>query len=43
MHENERIDVEIRPLADLDALIAETNDSKTLIALARLQAASATR
>src|SRR3954447_23214643 len=37
VHENERIDVEIRPLADLDALIAEATDSKTIIALARLR------
>jgi ADP-ribose pyrophosphatase len=35
--ENERIDVETRPLAELDALIAETKDSKTIIALARLR------
>ena len=38
MHENERIDVEVRPLADLEALIAESTDSKTIIGLARLQA-----
>jgi 8-oxo-dGTP pyrophosphatase MutT (NUDIX family) len=36
--ENERIDVEVRPLADLEALIAEATDSKTIIGLARLQA-----
>jgi len=36
--ENERIDVETRPLADLEALIAEATDSKTIIGLARLQA-----
>jgi 8-oxo-dGTP pyrophosphatase MutT (NUDIX family) len=35
--ENERIDVEVRPLADLDALIAEATDSKTIIGLARLR------
>jgi ADP-ribose pyrophosphatase len=35
--ENERIDVEIRPLADLDAILTETQDSKTLIALYRLR------
>jgi 8-oxo-dGTP pyrophosphatase MutT (NUDIX family) len=35
--QNERIDVEIRPLADLDAILAETQDSKTLIALYRLR------
>ena len=38
VHENERIDVELRPLADLEALIAESTDSKTIIGLARLQA-----
>ena len=36
--ENERIDVEVRPLADLESLIAEATDSKTIIGLARLQA-----
>ena len=35
--ENERIDVEVRPLGDLDAILAETKDSKTLIGLARLR------
>jgi 8-oxo-dGTP pyrophosphatase MutT (NUDIX family) len=35
--DNERIDVEIRPLADLDAILAQTKDSKTLIALYRLK------
>jgi ADP-ribose pyrophosphatase len=34
---DERIDIEIRPLADLDAILAETQDSKTLIALYRLR------
>ena len=34
---NERIDVEVRPLADLDAILAEAKDSKTLIGLARLR------
>ena len=34
---NERIDVEVRPLTDLDAILAETQDSKTLIALYRLR------
>jgi 8-oxo-dGTP pyrophosphatase MutT (NUDIX family) len=34
---NERIDIETRPLADLDAVLAETRDSKTLIALYRLR------
>ena len=34
---DERIDVEVRPLADLDAILAETKDSKTLIGLYRLK------
>jgi len=34
---DERIDVEIRPLADLDAVLAETKDSKTLIGLYKLR------
>jgi len=34
---NERIDVEVRPLADLDAILAETKDSKTLIGLHALK------
>jgi 8-oxo-dGTP pyrophosphatase MutT (NUDIX family) len=34
---NERIDVETRALGELDAVLAETQDSKTLIALARLR------
>jgi len=38
VEENERIDVEVRPLGDLEALIAESTDSKTIIGLARLQA-----
>jgi ADP-ribose pyrophosphatase len=38
VEENERIDVEIRPLADLDDLIAESRDSKTLIGLLHLRA-----
>jgi ADP-ribose pyrophosphatase len=37
VEENERIDVEVRPLSDLDALIAENRDSKTLIALLKLK------
>ena len=37
-HENERIDVEVRPLADLDELIEQSTDSKTIIGLARLKA-----
>ena len=35
--EDERIDIELRPLSDLDAVLAETTDSKTLIALYRLK------
>ncbi len=35
--ENERIDVETRPLAELDALIGEVRDSKTLIGLLELR------
>ena len=34
---DERIDVEVRPLTDLDQILAETQDSKTLIALFRLR------
>ncbi len=34
---DERIDVEVRPLADLDAILAETTDSKTLIGLGKLR------
>jgi 8-oxo-dGTP pyrophosphatase MutT (NUDIX family) len=37
VEENERIDVEVRPLSDLDAIIAETRDSKTLIGLLKLK------
>jgi ADP-ribose pyrophosphatase len=37
VEENERIDVEVRPLADLDAIIADNHDSKTLIALLKLK------
>jgi ADP-ribose pyrophosphatase len=33
LHEDERIDVEVRPVSDLDAILAETKDAKTLIAL----------
>ena len=43
VHENERIDVDVRPLAELDRLIAEATDSKTIIGLARLQARLARR
>jgi 8-oxo-dGTP pyrophosphatase MutT (NUDIX family) len=35
--ENERIDVEVRPLAELDAIIDEVQDSKTLIGLLELR------
>ncbi len=38
VHEDERIDVEVRPLGDLDAIIAETKDSTTLIGLQALRA-----
>ena len=34
---DERIDIEIRPLAELDAILGATQDSKTLIALYRLR------
>jgi ADP-ribose pyrophosphatase len=37
VEENERIDIEVRPLAELDEIIAETRDSKTLIALMELR------
>jgi len=37
VEEDERIDVEVRPLSDLDAILAETKDSKTLIGLYRLK------
>jgi len=43
VHENERIDVDVRPLAELEQLIAESTDSKTIIGLARLQAKLARR
>jgi 8-oxo-dGTP pyrophosphatase MutT (NUDIX family) len=35
--EHERIDVEVRPLAELDAIIDEARDSKTLIGLLELR------
>jgi 8-oxo-dGTP pyrophosphatase MutT (NUDIX family) len=38
VHEDERIDVEVRPIGELDAILAETKDSKTLIGLHRLRA-----
>jgi 8-oxo-dGTP pyrophosphatase MutT (NUDIX family) len=34
---DERIDVEVRPLSDLEAILAETKDSKTLIGLHALK------
>jgi ADP-ribose pyrophosphatase len=37
VEENERIDVEVRPVAELDAIIADNQDSKTLIALLKLK------
>ena len=37
LDESERIDIEARPLAELDALIDETRDSKTLIGLLELR------
>src|SRR3954454_16296362 len=37
VEENERIDPEVRPVSDLDAILAETKDSKTLIALLKLR------
>jgi 8-oxo-dGTP pyrophosphatase MutT (NUDIX family) len=37
VEEDERIDVEIRPLADIDEILATNQDSKTLIALFRLK------
>jgi 8-oxo-dGTP pyrophosphatase MutT (NUDIX family) len=35
--EHERIDIEVRPLAELDAIIDEVEDSKTLIGLLELR------
>ncbi len=35
--EHERIDIEVRPLAELDAIIDEVSDSKTLIGLLELR------
>jgi len=35
--ERERIDIEVRPLAELDAIIDEVRDSKTLIGLLELR------
>jgi 8-oxo-dGTP pyrophosphatase MutT (NUDIX family) len=38
VHEDERIDVEVRPVGELDAILAESRDSKTLIGLYALRA-----
>jgi ADP-ribose pyrophosphatase len=38
VHEDERIDVEIRQVSEIDAIMAETKDSKTLIALCKVRA-----
>jgi 8-oxo-dGTP pyrophosphatase MutT (NUDIX family) len=38
VEEDERIDVEVRPLAELDEILASNQDSKTLVALYRLKA-----
>jgi 8-oxo-dGTP pyrophosphatase MutT (NUDIX family) len=43
VEENERIDVEVRPLSDLDAILQETKDSKTLIGLLKLKVRLAAR
>jgi 8-oxo-dGTP pyrophosphatase MutT (NUDIX family) len=37
VEQDERIDAEVRPLSDLDAILAETKDSKTLIGLYKLR------
>ena len=37
VEEEERIDVEVRPVTDLDAILTETTDAKTLIALLKLR------
>jgi ADP-ribose pyrophosphatase len=37
VEEDERIDVEVRPVSELDAILAETKDAKTLIGLYRLK------
>jgi 8-oxo-dGTP pyrophosphatase MutT (NUDIX family) len=37
VEENERIDVEVRPVRDLDAILTETKDAKTLIGLMKLR------
>jgi ADP-ribose pyrophosphatase len=37
VEEDERIDIEVRPLAELDEILASNKDSKTLVALYRLR------
>jgi 8-oxo-dGTP pyrophosphatase MutT (NUDIX family) len=37
VHENERIDVEVRRVDEIDAILEETQDSKTLIALCKVR------
>ncbi len=37
VEEDERIDIEVRPVSAIEAILAETKDSKTLIALYRLK------
>jgi ADP-ribose pyrophosphatase len=37
VEEDERIDAEIRPVRDIDAILAETKDAKTLIGLMKLR------
>jgi hypothetical protein len=37
VEEDERIDVDVRPISQLDALIEEAKDSKTVIALLKLK------
>jgi 8-oxo-dGTP pyrophosphatase MutT (NUDIX family) len=37
VEEDERIDVEVRPLSELDEILASNQDSKTLVALYRLK------
>jgi ADP-ribose pyrophosphatase len=37
VEEDERIDVDVRPVAELDAILAETKDAKTLIGLMLLR------
>jgi 8-oxo-dGTP pyrophosphatase MutT (NUDIX family) len=37
VEEDERIDVEVRPVSELDTILTETTDAKTLIALLKLR------